>query len=78
MTVQSNSDLSIMELSGNHRDCSIHIESACQLHGAKMTRHGLLHKRLTSADKANSYIKNFVALIKKQPNIGYADVNLVF
>ena len=32
-----------------HRDLSIHIERACQLHGVKMTRHGLLHKRLTSA-----------------------------
>ena len=34
----------------NHRDRSIHIESACQLHGAKMTQHGLLHKGLTSTD----------------------------
>ena len=36
-----------------HRDRSIHIvESDCQPHGAKTTWHGLLHKRLTSADKA--------------------------
>ena len=68
-----------MELGGNHRDRIIHIESACQLHGVKMTRHGLLHKGLTSADKTeHSYIKIFEALIKKQPNIGYADVKLIF
>ena len=34
----------------DHRDLSIHIERACQLHDVKMTRHGLLHKGLTSAD----------------------------
>ena len=34
----------------NHIDCSIHIERACELHGAKMTQHGLLHKGLASAD----------------------------
>ena len=28
---------------------SIHIERVCQLHDVKMTRHGLLHKGLTSA-----------------------------
>ena len=28
----------------NHRDLSIHIERACQLHGAIMTQHGLLHE----------------------------------
>ena len=27
-----------------HRDLNIHIETACQLHGEKMTRHGLLHE----------------------------------
>ena len=27
-----------------HRDQSKHIERACQLHGAKLTRHGLVHK----------------------------------
>ena len=27
-----------------------HIERACELHGTKMTRHGLLHQGLTSAD----------------------------
>ena len=31
-------------LSYNHRDRGKHIERACQLHGAKTTRHGLLHK----------------------------------
>ena len=33
-----------------HRDRSIHILSACQLHGTKMTHPGLLPKGLTSAD----------------------------
>ena len=28
----------------SHRDLGIHIERACSLHGAKMTRHKLLHK----------------------------------
>ena len=37
-------------LSRAHRDRSIHIERGCQLHDVKMTRHGLLHKGLTSAD----------------------------
>ena len=39
-----------------------------------MTRHGLLRKGLTSAD----YNTNFNALIKKRPNLGYADVKLDF
>ena len=44
-----------------------------------MTRHGLLHKGLTPADWAKLlYNKNFKALIKKQPNLGYADVKLLF
>ena len=44
-----------------------------------MTRHGFLHKGLTSANQAERvYIKNFEALIKKQPNLGCADVKLVF
>ena len=34
----------------SHRDRSIHIEMACQLHDVKMTRHGLLHEGLTSAN----------------------------
>ena len=34
----------------NHRDRSIHLESACQLCDVKMTRPGLLHLGLTSAD----------------------------
>ena len=34
----------------NHRDRRIHIESACQLHGAKMTQYGLVHEGLTSTD----------------------------
>ena len=34
------------------RDQSIHIEGPCQLHGAKMTQHRLVHKGLTSADEA--------------------------
>ena len=34
----------------SHRDCNIHIERVCQLHDVKITRHGLLHKGLTSAD----------------------------
>ena len=43
----------------------------------KMTRLGLLHKGLTSADQAERlYNKNLKALIKKQPNLGYADVKL--
>ena len=29
---------------GNHRDSSIHVERACQLHDLKMNRRGLLHK----------------------------------
>ena len=63
----------------NHRDRSIHIERACQLHDVKMTRHGLLHKSLTSADYAERLNNtNFKALIKKQPNLGYADVKLDF
>ena len=61
------------------RDRIIHKESACQLHGAKMTQHGLVHKGLTSAGKAEHlYTKNFEDLIKKQPNLGYADVTLNF
>ena len=55
----------------NHRDHSILIESACQLHDVKMTRHELLLKGLISADLAERlYNKNFEALIKKQPNLG--------
>ena len=43
------------------------------------TRHRLLQKDLTSANIAErSYIKNFEALIEKQPNLGYPDVKLVF
>ena len=62
-----------------HRDPSIHIERACQLHDVKMSRHGLLHKGLTSADLAECLFKKiFEALINKQPNLGYADVKLVF
>ena len=34
----------------HNSDISLHIESACQLHGAKMTRHGLVHKVFASAD----------------------------
>ena len=38
-----------------------------------MTQYGLLHKGLTSADLAERlFIKNFEALISKQPNLGYA------
>ena len=37
-------------VASEHRDCSSHIERACELHGVKMTRHDLLHKGLTSAD----------------------------
>ena len=33
-----------------HRDCSINIERACQLHDVKLTLHGLLSKGLTSAE----------------------------
>ena len=36
--------------SGKHKDCRIHIESAFQLRDMKMTRHGLQHEDLTSAD----------------------------
>ena len=55
------------------------MERACELHGVKMTRHGLLHKGLTSADNAEpKYAQNFEALIMKQPNLGYADVKLHF
>ena len=44
-----------------------------------MTWHGLLHKGLTSADKAECLNnKNFKALIKKEPNLGYADIKLDF
>ena len=39
----------------NHRDSSIHIERACQLHDVKMSRHGLLHTGPTSADKAKFF-----------------------
>ena len=63
----------------SHRDRNIHIERACQEHSVNMTRHGLLQIGLTLADKAEcSSIKNFEALMKKQPNLGYADVKLVF
>ena len=45
----------------------------------KMNWHGLLHKGLTSADYAKRLNnKNLKALIKKQPNFGYADVKLDF
>ena len=57
----------------NHRDRSIQIQSALQLHDVKMTTDESLYKDLTSAD-----IKNFKALIKKQLNLRYADVKLVF
>ena len=41
------------------RDCSIHIESACQLHGTKMTPHRLILKDLIIAYQAERlYIKN--------------------
>ena len=46
------------------------------MHDLKMTQHGLQHKGVTSAE--HLYIKNFEALMKKLPNLGYADVNLVF
>ena len=56
-----------------------HLESACQLHDVKMARHKLQHKGLTSADKAERLcIKMFWGLLKKQPNLGYADVILVY
>ena len=62
-----------------HRDLSVHTSSACQLHDVKMTRRGLLHQGVTSLDKDERlYSKNFEALIKKQPNLRYADVKLVF
>ena len=42
-----------------------------------MTQHGLVHKGLTSADKAEHlYAKNFEAFIKKQPNLGNANFKL--
>ena len=45
----------------------------------KMTWHSLLHKGLTSADQAERLSnKNFKTFIKKQPNLGYADVKLDF
>ena len=48
----------------NHRDRRIHIESACQLHGAKMTQYGLVHKGLTSVNLAEDlYTKNFEDLL---------------
>ena len=44
-----------------------------------MTRYRLLHKGLTSAEEAGHLcIKIFEASAKKQPNLGYADVKLVF
>ena len=47
-----------------HRDCSIHIESECQLHDMKMTRYRLHHKGVPSADKAKRlYIKNFACIV---------------
>ena len=56
-----------------------HLESACQVHDVKMAWHRLLHKGLTSADKAERlYIKKIWALLMKQPNLGYTDVKLVF
>ena len=62
-----------------HRDHSIHIERTCQLHDMKMTRHGLLHRGLTSADQAECLNnKKIRAVIKKQPNLGYDDVKLDF
>ena len=48
-----------------HRDHSMHIEMAYQLHDVKMTRHGLLYEGLTSANKVERlYNKNLKALIK--------------
>ena len=61
-----------------HRDRTIHIERACQLHYMKMTRHGLLHKGFTSADldeRLNN--NNFKALIKKQPNLHMLMLNWI-
>ena len=44
-----------------------------------MTQHGLVHKGLTSADQAQRlYAKNVEDLIKKQTNLGYADVKFNF
>ena len=52
----------------NHRDLSIHIEWACQLHGAITTQHGLLSWM--------DMYKRKLWLDQVQPNLAYADVKL--
>ena len=61
----------------DHRDHSIHIERACQLHGAIMTQHGLLHKgfHISWLSWAHWY-KQTIFCLDKWPNLGYADVKL--
>ena len=58
-----------------HRYCSIHIERACQLHGAIMAQHGLLHKgfHISWLSWMDLYKRKFW-LDQEQPNLGNADV----
>ena len=60
-----------------HRDCSIHIERACSLHGAILTRHGLLHKELHNSlliFELKYKTKKFE--LGEMLKLSYADVNL--
>ena len=68
-----------INLSQNHRDRSIQIERACQLHDTKMAQHGLQLKgfNISCLSWALVYLK-FWGLSRDATNLGYADVKLDF